>query len=634
MINIKLLDDSVKKYPIGITPIDIAKDIKNDFFKSVLFATINDNEEIDLLKKINNDTKITFYTWDDNIFRKYFWTSSLYLFAQTIKEIYPSIKLYKGCVSQKGFYYDIDFNSENFSKQDFIKIEKKFIINAFKCKKIKTYSLSKKDALKLYKDDIYKLYIIKKNYKNKINFYTQNNFNDIYINKHINDTSLIKSFKIVKIINYLWKKNSKNRKISRIYCVSYPDNKYLEKNKILDHKDLGKTLELFTFSKNVGSGLPLWLPKGADLRYRLENFLKKIQKKSGYEMVITPHIGHKELYEISGHWDKYKENSFKPIKTPRYNEQFLLKPMNCPHHCEIYKFQQKSYKDLPKRFAEFGTVYRYEKSGEIHGLIRTRGFTQDDAHIFCTEDQLLEEFKLSIDLILYIFKSLNFKKYTAQISLRDPKHLENYIGNDFYWKKAEKSIIKSSKEKGLKTKLIYGEAAFYGPKLDFIIKDSLDRDWQLGTIQVDYNLPERFNLSYKGKDNKLHRPVMIHRAIFGSLERFIAILLEHTSGNLPLWIIPYQAVILTISKNHVNYARNVLNLLSKSNIRIFIDESNEKINKKIKNAEIKKIPFIIIIGDKEKKDNCISIRKHKYGELGIFTIEKFISLIKKNINCL
>lgn len=635
MIQITFSDASVREYRSGITAAEVAKDIGEGFARRVLSATLND-EQVELSTPIKSDVRLTLYTWDDILGKKTFWHSSAHLLAQAISAFYPEAKLTIGPAIENGFYYDIDFGSEIFSEKDFHRVEQKMLENARKAAEFRLYSISKAEALGYYKDNLYKTELIKNLQDGTITFCTHDDFTDLCRGGHIPQTALIKSVKILNTSGVYWRGDEKNKQLTRVYGISFPKQKdleeyllQLEEAKKRDHRKLGKTLGLFVFSDRVGPGLPLWLPKGADLRKRLEDFLVQVQRKSGYEMVVTPHIGHKQLYMTSGHWTKYGEDSFRPITTTHEGEEFLLKPMNCPHHCEIYRTQQWSYRDLPKRFAEFGTVYRYEQSGQLHGLTRVRGFTQDDAHIFCTPEQLLEEFKSVIDLVFYVFRSLGFTEYMAQISLRDPQIPEKYIGSDAHWKKAEKAIIEATEEKGLKTVLAYGKAAFYGPKLDFMIKDALGRSWQLGTIQVDYNLPERFDLHYKGADNELYRPVMIHRAPFGSLERFIAILLEHTAGDFPLWLMPYQAAILPISEKHLEYARNVLNLLPWPEIRVFIDDRNEKTGKKIRDAEIDKIPFMIVVGDKEQEGGKISVRRRGKGDLGRITVKSFIDLVIK-----
>jgi len=584
---------------------------------------------------------LEFYTWNDDNGKKAFWHSSSHILAQAIKEIYKDVKLTIGPAIEKGFYYDIELINEVISEKDFKSIETKMLEIAREKHDFKMRSVSKEDALKYYQanGNNYKVELISNLEDGDITFCDHSNFTDLCRGGHIPNTGIIKAFKILSVAGAYWRGDEKNNQLTRVYGISFPKQKllteYLEKveeAKKRDHRKLGKQLDLFTFSQKVGLGLPLWLPKGAELRSRLENFLKDAQKKAGYEMVITPHIGQKELYITSGHYEKYGEDSFQAIRTPKMDEEFLLKPMNCPHHCEIYNSRKLSYKDLPVRYAEFGTVYRYEQSGELHGLTRVRGFTQDDAHIFCTEDQLNEEFKKVIDLVLYVFKSLGFDDFTAQVSLRDTEKPEKYIGSDNIWNNSEEAIIKAVKDKNLQYVIEKGEAAFYGPKLDFMVNDALGRKWQLGTIQVDYNLPERFDLTYKGSDNDLHRPVMIHRAPFGSLERFIAILLENTAGNLPLWLIPEQAIILSISDKYEKYTKKVLNLLEINEIRGLLDDRSETMGRKIRDAEMKKIPYMIIIGENEEKKDCIAVRKHGGEDLGQMSVNDFIKLINTSIN--
>ena len=569
------------------------------------------------------------------------WHSSAHLMAEALEALYPGIKFAIGPPIENGFYYDIDFENHNISSDDFSKIEKKILELAREKNKFTKEYVSKSDAISFYKkkENNYKLELIKELNDDEITFYTQGNFTDLCKGPHIPNTGFIKAVKLINIAGAYWRGDEKNKQLTRIYAITFPKNKelqeyleLLEEAKKRDHRKLGKELELFTFSKKVGQGLPLWLPKGAELRDRLENFLKKAQKKSGYKQVITPHIGNKDLYVCSGHYSKYGEDSFQPINTPNKGEEFLLKPMNCPHHCEIFKTKPRSYKELPLRLAEFGTVYRYEQSGELHGLTRVRGFTQDDAHIFCTEDQVKEEFKNVIDLVLYIFKTLSFNEFIAQISLRDPNNPKKYIGDSKKWDKAEKSIIEATQEKDLKTVIEYGEAAFYGPKLDFMVKDALGRKWQLGTIQIDYSLPDRFELEYIGSDNKNHRPVMIHRAPFGSMERFIAVLIEHCSGNFPLWLTPNQVIILPISEKYHDYAEKISNILNNSDIRALVDERAEKTSRKIRDAETSKIPYMLIVGEKEKNNKTVSIRMHGGKDVGNFDLDYFITLIKKEIN--
>jgi threonyl-tRNA synthetase len=640
MIKITLPDGSIKEIERGSTPLDVAKSISEGFARNVISAKFNDNT-IETSTPLLENGALILYTFNDAEGKKAFWHSSAHLLAQAITFFYPKVKLTIGPAIENGFYYDVDLGGDVISEKDFPAIEKKMIEFARGKFDFKLREVSKKDALDYYskQNNEYKVELIENLEDGSITFCDHSDFTDLCRGGHIPNTSIIKAVKIMSAAGAYWRGDEKNNQLTRIYGISFPKQKMLteylellEEAKKRDHRKLGKELELFTFSAKVGQGLPLWLPKGAALRDRLEQFLKKAQKKAGYEMVITPHIGQKELYVTSGHYAKYGEDSFQPIHTPKEGEEFLLKPMNCPHHCEIYNSKPFSYKDLPKRFAEFGTVYRYEQSGELHGLTRVRGFTQDDAHIFCTPDQLDAEFKNVIDLVLYVFKSLSFENFTAQVSLRDPNNKEKYIGSDENWEKAETAIINATKEKGLDYIVEYGEAAFYGPKLDFMVKDALGRSWQLGTIQVDYNLPERFELSYKGADNKLHRPVMIHRAPFGSMERFIAVLLEHTGGKLPLWLIPEQVIILPISEKYQKYAEKVLHLLENDEIRALIDARNEKTGRKIRDAELNKIPYMIIVGEKEEENETISIRKQGEGDLGTFSIKEFVSIINKEIN--
>ena len=640
MIEIKLNDGTIKSYNSEVIAIDIAKEISDGFARNVISAKFN-NKIIETSTKINSSGDLEFYTWNDDNGKKAFWHSSSHILAQAIKEIYKDVKLTIGPAIEKGFYYDIELINEVISEKDFKSIETKMLEIAREKHDFKMRSVSKEDALKYYQanGNNYKVELISNLEDGDITFCDHSNFTDLCRGGHIPNTGIIKAFKILSVAGAYWRGDEKNNQLTRVYGISFPKQKllteYLEKveeAKKRDHRKLGKQLDLFTFSQKVGLGLPLWLPKGAELRSRLENFLKDAQKKAGYEMVITPHIGQKELYITSGHYEKYGEDSFQAIRTPKMDEEFLLKPMNCPHHCEIYNSRKLSYKDLPVRYAEFGTVYRYEQSGELHGLTRVRGFTQDDAHIFCTEDQLNEEFKKVIDLVLYVFKSLGFDDFTAQVSLRDTEKPEKYIGSDNIWNNSEEAIIKAVKDKNLQYVIEKGEAAFYGPKLDFMVNDALGRKWQLGTIQVDYNLPERFDLTYKGSDNDLHRPVMIHRAPFGSLERFIAILLENTAGNLPLWLIPEQAIILSISDKYEKYTKKVLNLLEINEIRALLDDRSETMGRKIRDAEMKKIPYMIIIGENEEKKDCIAVRKHGGEDLGQMSVNDFIKLINTSIN--
>jgi threonyl-tRNA synthetase len=640
MINITLPDGSIKEFASGTTPVDVAKSISHGLARNVISASFNDTT-VETTTPLTTDGSLTLYTFNDKEGKKAFWHSSAHVLAQAILEFHPQAKLTIGPAIDNGFYYDVDFGEETISEKDFPAIEKKFLELARGKHEFQMRSVSKADALSLYKkeENPYKVELIENLVDGEITFCDHSDFTDLCRGGHIPHTGLIKAVKIMNVAGAYWRGDEKNNQLTRVYGISFPKQKMLteylellEEAKKRDHRKLGKELELFTFSQKVGQGLPLWLPKGAALRSRLENFLKEAQKKAGYEMVMTPHIGQKELYVTSGHYAKYGEDSFQPINTPKDDEEFLLKPMNCPHHCEVYNFKPYSYKDLPKRFAEFGTVYRYEQSGELHGLTRVRGFTQDDAHIFCTSEQLDEEFKNVIDLVLYVFGSLGFEDFTAQVSIRDMDNLDKYIGDPDTWDIAEKAIISAASDKRLDYVIEQGEAAFYGPKLDFMVKDALGRNWQLGTIQVDYNLPERFDLTYKGADNQLHRPVMIHRAPFGSMERFIAVLLEHTGGNFPLWLTPDQVIILPISEKYEKYTEKVLHLLENSEIRALVDDRNEKTGRKIRDAEVSKIPFMIILGEKEEKEGLVSVRKHGHGDLGTFTVEEFISLIEEEIS--
>ncbi|MDK7374275.1 MULTISPECIES: threonine--tRNA ligase [Weeksella] len=637
MINITLPDGSVKQYPQKVTPLEVAKSISEGLARNVLSALVND-KQTEITTPITENATLQLLTWNDDLGKKAFWHSSAHLLAQAILQFYPNAKLTIGPAIEKGFYYDVDFGEDSFGEKDFEKIEKAMLENAKKKAEFKLYSVSKAEALEEYKNNEYKTELISNLEDGDITFCVHDNFTDLCRGGHLPNTGFVKAAKILNVAGAYWRGDEKNKMLTRVYGITFPKQKdlteyleLLEEAKKRDHRKLGRELGLFAFSEKVGQGLPLWLPKGAALRRKLENFLLKQQQKLGYEMVITPHIGQKELYVTSGHYAKYGADSFQPIQTPNEGEEFLLKPMNCPHHCEIYKTSQWSYRDLPKRYAEFGTVYRYEQSGELHGLTRVRGFTQDDAHIFCTSDQLLEEFKKVIDLVLFVFKSLGFDNYSAQISLRDPNNKDKYIGTDENWEKAENAIITAAKEKNLPTVVEHGEAAFYGPKLDFMVKDALGRQWQLGTIQVDYNLPERFELSYIGPDNQAHRPVMIHRAPFGSMERFIAILLENTAGNLPLWLTPDVFTILPISEKYVEFGEKVLNLLAEQEINGLIDSRNEKTGKKIRDAEVKKIPYMLIVGEKEEENGTVSVRKHGEGDLGEMKIEEFIQFVKKEM---
>ncbi len=640
MISITLKDGSKKEYSKNISVIDVAKDISEGFARNVIAASFN-GIPVEISTKLNNDGSLELYTWEDNDGKKAFWHSSSHVLAQALEELYPGIKLTIGPAIKNGFYYDVDFNKYTISDKDFDKIESKMIEISRGKHDFKMRSVSKKEAINYYKksSNDYKLELIKDLDDGEITFCDHSSFTDLCKGGHIPNTGIIKAVKITNVAGAYWRGNENNKQLTRVYGISFPKQKLLneyllnlEEAKKRDHRLIGKKLNLFTFSNKVGMGLPLWLPKGVDLRNRLENFLIKAQKKAGYQMVITPHIGNKELYKTSGHYEKYGEDSFQPIKTPKENEEFMLKPMNCPHHCEIYNSNRFSYKDLPVRYAEFGTVYRYEQSGELHGLTRVRGFTQDDAHIFCTEDQLDKEFKDVIDLTLHVFTKLGLNNFTTQISLRDPENSEKYIGGKEIWDKSEKAIIKAVKEKNLNYNLKYGEAAFYGPKLDFMVNDALGREWQLGTIQVDYNLPDRFDLTYKGKDNNDHRPVMIHRAPFGSLERFVAILLENTAGNLPLWLTPNQVIILPISDKYEKYSKKVLNLIENNEIRALLDNRSETVSRKIRDAELGKIPYMIIVGEKENENEMISLRSHGGKDYGMIKLNDFFDIIQEEIN--
>lgn len=635
MIKITLPDNSVKEFEAGVTPLDVAKSISEGLARNTISAIVND-KQVETTTPITTDSTVQLLTWNDDLGKKAFWHSSAHLLAQAILEFYPDAKLTIGPAIESGFYYDVDFGDESLSEKDFEKIEKKILENAKKGSTFSLYPVSKEDALKTYADNPYKVELISNLNDGEITFVTHDNFTDLCRGGHIPNTGIVKAVKILNAAGAYWRGNEKNPQLTRVYGISFPKQKdlteyleRLEEAKRRDHRKLGKELGIFAFSEKVGAGLPLWLPKGTALRRKLENFLSDAQKKGGYEFVMSPHIGAKELYVTSGHWDKYGEDSFQPIKTPNEGEEFLLKPMNCPHHCEIYKTSQWSYRDLPKRYAEFGTVYRYEQSGELHGLTRVRGFTQDDAHLFCTPDQLSEEFEKVIDLTLYVFKSLGFEDFVTQVSLRDPENKQKYIGSDENWEKAESAIINAAQKKGLKTVVEYGEAAFYGPKLDFMVKDALGRKWQLGTIQVDYNLPERFDLHYIGNDNEKHRPVMIHRAPFGSMERFIAILLENTAGDFPLWLSPDQFIILPISEKYVDYSKKVSQFLENHDISGQIDDRNEKTGKKIRDAELNKIPFMLVVGENEEKEGTISVRRRGEGDLGVMKMEDFVAYFKK-----
>ncbi len=641
MIHITLPDGSVRDYESGVSALDVAKSISEGLARNVISASF-DGTTIETTTPLTTDGKLVLYTWNDAEGKKAFWHSTSHVMAQAILEFYPDAKLTIGPAIENGFYYDVDFGESRITDADFKKVEDRVLEIAREKHEFKMRSATKADALAFYKaeNNTYKVELIENLEDGTITFCDHSSFTDLCRGGHIPNTGLIKAMKIMSVAGAYWRGDEKNKQLTRVYGISFPKQKdltdyleLLEEAKRRDHRKLGKELDLFTFSPRVGQGLPLWLPKGAALRERLEQFLKKAQKKAGYEQVVSPHIGQKELYVTSGHYAKYGADSFQPIHTPAEGEEFLLKPMNCPHHCEMYNVKPWSYKDLPKRYAEFGTVYRYEQSGELHGLTRVRGFTQDDAHIFCTPDQLDAEFKNVIDLVLYVFGSLGFENFTAQISLRDPEKPEKYIGSNENWEKAEAAIIKATADKQLNTVVAYGEAAFYGPKLDFMVKDALGRHWQLGTIQVDYNLPERFDLTYKGADNELHRPVMIHRAPFGSMERFIAILLEHTAGNFPLWLIPEQAIILCLSEKYENYAKKVLQLLENHEIRGLIDNRNETIGKKIREAELQKYPFMLIVGEEEAQTNTVSVRSRvqQSRENIKMSIDEFAAVVNEEI---
>ena len=640
MIKVSLPDGSVKEFNKGATPMDVAMSISEGLARNVISASFN-NTVVETKTALQEDGSLVLFTWNDDAGKKAFWHSSSHIVAQALEQLYPGINLTIGPAIDNGFYYDVELpEGKVISDKDFSQIEKTALEIARGKHDFNMRSVSKADALKKYRDENnpYKVELIENLEDGSITFCDHDSFTDLCRGGHIPNTGIVKAIKILSVAGAYWRGDENKPQLTRLYGISFPKQKelteyleLLEEAKKRDHRKLGKEMELFTFSQKVGQGLPLWLPKGAALRERLENFLKKAQKKAGYEMVVTPHIGQKELYVTSGHYAKYGEDSFQPIKTPKMDEEFLLKPMNCPHHCEIYNSKPFSYKELPKRFAEFGTVYRYEQSGELHGLTRVRGFTQDDAHIFCTPDQLDQEFKDVIDLSLYVLNSLGFDNFTAQVSVRDLSKPEKYIGSVENWEKAENAIINAAAEKGLNYVVEAGEAAFYGPKLDFMVKDALGRQWQLGTIQVDYNLPERFELSYKGSDNQSHRPVMIHRAPFGSMERFIALLLEHTGGNFPLWLTPEQAIILPVSEKHEKYAEKVLNSLENAEIRGLVDSRNETIGKKIREAEMSKIPFMLIVGDQEAQDQTISVRQHGGEEIGTISVEDFAQLVKKEI---
>lgn len=640
MINITLPDNSVRQYPEGVTGIDIALSISEGLARNVLASKVND-EVWDATRPINTDASVKLLTWNDTEGKAAFWHSSAHIMAEAIEALFPGTKFGIGPDIENGFYYDIDLGNRVITDSDFKAIEDKIIELARQEQKMIRKEVSKKEAIDFFtkKGDEYKLELINELEDGQITFYESGSFTDLCRGPHLPHTGFIKAVKIMSVAGAYWRGDIKRKQLTRVYGITFPKQKdlqdyllLLEEAKKRDHRRLGKELELFTFSPNVGLGLPLWLPKGTALRERLEAFLKKVQRKAGYVQVMTPHIGDVNLYKTSGHFQKYGEDSFRPISTPIEGEQFMLKPMNCPHHCEIYKSKPRSYKDLPLRMAEFGTVYRYEQSGELHGLTRVRGFTQDDAHIFCTPDQVKAEFVGVINIVMKIFKALDFKEFTAQVSLRDPNNKEKYIGTDENWEKAEQAILEVTKENNIDAVIEIGEAAFYGPKLDFMVRDAIGRKWQLGTIQVDYNLPERFDMEYIGSDNQKHRPVMIHRAPFGSMERFVAVLIEHCAGKFPLWLAPEQLTIIPISEKYEIYAKKVLELLNNYEIRCKIDNRSEKAGKKIRDAELERIPYMLIVGEKEEADNTVSVRKQGHGDMGTYTIEAFAAMIHEEIN--
>lgn len=641
MIKIKFPDGNIKEFESGVTGLDIAKSISPQLAKEVLAISVN-GELRDLMRSITEDAEIKLHTWDDEEGKHAFWHSSAHLMAEALQQLYPNTKFGIGPAIDNGFYYDVEpGEGVVLTDKDLEVIEKKMLELARQKEEYCRINVSKQEALEHFSsiNETYKVELIRDLEDGKITYYRQGSFTDLCRGPHLPDTSYIKAIKLTSLAGAYWRGNEHNKMLTRIYGITFPKQKMLDEWLVLmeeakqrDHRKIGKEMELFTFSQSVGAGLPMWLPKGAMLRDRLEGFLRKVQKKYGYQQVITPHIGNVNLYKTSGHFQKYGKDSFQVITTPQEGEEFMLKPMNCPHHCEIYKFKPRSYKDLPLRFAEFGTVYRYEQSGELHGLTRVRGFTQDDAHLFCTPDQLKEEFKKVIDIIFTIFKALDFEDFTAQVSLRDPNNREKYIGTDENWEKAERAIIEAAEEKGLKTTVELGEAAFYGPKLDFMVKDAIGRKWQLGTIQVDYNLPERFELEYTGADNLKHRPVMIHRAPFGSMERFVAVLIEHTGGKFPLWLAPDQVVILPISEKFNDYAQKLSDLLNNSDIRAVLDDRNEKIGRKIRDNELKKIPYLLIVGENEMNSNTVSVRRQGQGDIGTMPAGEFIQKIKAEVD--
>ena len=639
MINITFPDKSVRQYEVGVTPLEIAKSISEGLARNVLSAKVN-GVMWDAMRPINEDAEIQLFTWNDPEGKATVWHSSAHLMAEAIEQLYTGVKFGIGPSIENGFYYDVDFGTNVITEEDLAKIEKRMMELASQKQAFERVDVSKAEAMKHFTDkgDEYKQELISELEDGTITYYKTGTFTDLCRGPHIPDTSCIKAIKLLSIAGAYWRGDEKRKQLTRIYGITFLKKKELEEYLVLleeakkrDHRKLGKELELFMFSEMVGKGLPMWLPKGTALRLRLQEFLTKIQKQYGYEQVMTPHIGNKQLYETSGHWDHYGHDSFQPITTPEEGEVYLLKPMNCPHHCMIYKWQPRSYKDLPLRLAEFGTVYRYEQSGELHGLTRVRSFTQDDAHIFCRPDQVKDEFIRVMEIIEIIFKALKFDNFEAQISLRDPEDTEKYVGTDENWERAEAAIVEACKEKGLPAVVEYGEAAFYGPKLDFMVKDALGRRWQLGTIQVDYNLPERFDLSYIGSDNEKHRPVMVHRAPFGSMERFVAVLLEHCAGDFPLWLTPDQVMILPVSEKYHDYAERLNELLKRNEIRTLIDMRSEKIGRKIRDAEMKKVPYMLIVGEKEMNENAVSVRKHGQGDLGSMSVEDFIAMIDKQV---
>ena len=640
MINITFPDKSVRQYEAGVTPLDIAKSISEGLARNVLSAKVN-GVMWDAMRPVNEDAEIQLFTWNDPEGKATVWHSSAHLMAEAIEQLYTGVKFGIGPSIENGFYYDVDFGTNVITEEDLAKIEKRMMELASQKQAFERVDVSKAEAMAHFteKGDEYKQELISELEDGTITYYKTGTFTDLCRGPHIPDTSCIKAIKLLSIAGAYWRGDEKRKQLTRIYGITFLKKKELEEYLVLleeakkrDHRKLGKELELFMFSEMVGKGLPMWLPKGTALRLRLQEFLTKIQKQYGYEQVMTPHIGNKQLYETSGHWDHYGHDSFQPITTPEEGEVYLLKPMNCPHHCMIYKWQPRSYKDLPLRLAEFGTVYRYEQSGELHGLTRVRSFTQDDAHIFCRPDQVKEEFIRVMEIIEIIFKALKFENFEAQISLRDPSNTEKYVGTDENWERAEAAIVEACKEKGLPAVVEYGEAAFYGPKLDFMVKDALGRRWQLGTIQVDYNLPERFDLSYIGSDNEKHRPVMVHRAPFGSMERFVAVLLEHCAGDFPLWLTPDQVMILPVSEKYHEYAEKLNEMLKRNEIRTLIDMRSEKIGRKIRDAEMKKVPYMLIVGEKEMNETSVSVRKHGQGDLGSMSVEEFIAMIENQVN--